>query len=59
VFIGHEYPCFHLKKTGIFHQLKGHNSKTEKADMSEIKPGLPFIVADHVYKFQTICIRGT
>jgi len=34
---------------------QGHNSRTEKVVKSEIKPGLSFIVPDHVYKFQMIC----
>jgi hypothetical protein len=43
----------------IFWQIKGHNFSMDKIVKSEIKSWLPFIVPDHVYKFQMICSRET
>jgi hypothetical protein len=35
----------------------GHNSRTEKAVISEINLELLFMVPDLVYKFQMTCLR--
>jgi hypothetical protein len=57
VSIGHRYPHSQLKYTGIFRQIKGHNSRTKKVVQSKIKLDLPFMVPDLVYQFQIIRLR--
>ena len=47
----YQFQCF------VFWQIKGHNSKMEKAVESKIELGPPFMVPDLVYKLQMIFIR--
>jgi hypothetical protein len=50
--VGYSCPCFQLKHI-FFRQIKRHISKMEKVVKCEIKPGLPLIVPDNVYRMDS------